>query len=1338
MNINRKKDLIPAPKDGQKLYLVVKPTQLGIDKNSNWKDGSTVTVEVWKQKGNDEPTQSDMGDYKVTVYKNGTSGIHATKTNTPSFTFSASKNDSSYEVELKVNNKSADSKTVRINRDGTSGSVVTIIDVNGEKHWAIDGVDTGVKAEGKDGTGVNVQGSVDVLTNAEITGQQTSLQGITGMQKGDCYIVESNRHLYMFMANGQTFPSNWKDLGEFKGAPGSNGTSNYIHLAHATWVDTENHSVTGFTVDSETGANYSWMGICVDDNPLDPGSTGRPFTNTGEDTAYYRYKWNFIKGKDGDNYENVYLQTKTNVKPGLDDSDSYVENGQTINKSKDEYRPAVSGFNSTQHRNSRWQDDPLGITSTWRFEWQATRKKVNGVWGSFVVSNAPIHVFYRPPFWSRVYKRVAVGTTPDTPTGGSYDNPVPSGWDDGIPDPSTVNGDSLVWTTIRKFSDDETTQWDSPQIDRDTSDRDIEYAPAQPNDAQPDPPGTPGVTWYDPSGQLPAGLSWSNMVWRAERRMENGVGVGNWVITRSKGEKGDPGGRATAIESWFCALASKPSTLPDIVFYSGIPYWTVGGSQKRWYKGQDDNWSESVPYLYRLDKYETSDGNTFWSSPYFSSEWADQGPVGPEGPGGTGISNTTYWYLATTMATGVTRSLSGWTSSYQQATPDLPYVWRYADTLLTNGNHQYTDCEMIFSYSSGANPNLLEQTNFSSLQALDKWSAKGYVAPNDGAEKESRFQITTGTQAHNAVHDLLAYGGDKVSCEELLQQAVTGSKRKLEPSTWYTLSFWSKGSQVRQLSISSGGYGYAVSGTKREIWLEEGHTYRFTVNGYILRNGNNNVYLSTFVWGPLNASNPWQYKAQIDISSSSNTTVTFEFTAAVTGIHAIESYVWPNDKRTGNEYGYVSYYTIWDIDCLFVTHLYPNIIDIDVNGYVDGEMKNLGVDGYCKWAESNGWVRHTYTFKTKSTLDVTAQNYVLWRIPPCIYEGLSKDVYICMPKLEVGMQATSYISNEDSTHCGQIRRRRWALNTEYFQGAVDERYDDVVLVGEGGFYHCIKSHISTLDNMPGIGDYWQTYWTSAQSGMYEMLSTDLFFANKALINNLIATLIQTGYSGSPHIEAEGSEFKIFGKGQYPAIYLAVNDQNQAVLRFQNENTGEFLYDLGPDGIMKEFSEVKNSYTAIKLKKLINATRVSEILNITDSACTTYYRFNEGYKQIGTGANATRQYNVSGGSSPSAKNTQYFTSSNYNGTTIADGWYVRPNNGHYMMLMTRNNVEATIYTVDIHQFSGGKLAQSVTVLFTYTDNQHASHSVGCDENGNELSTSTYQYLYSYWQQNNITL
>ena len=443
--------------------------------------------------------------------------------------------------------------------------------------------------------------------------------------------------------------------------------------------------------------------------------------------------------------------------------------------------------------------------------------------------------------------------------------------------------------------------------------------------------------------------------------------------------------------------------------------------------------------------------------------------------------------------------------------------------------------------------------------------------------------------------------------------------------------------------------------------------------------------------------------------------------------------------------------------CLFVTHIYPSVIDTSVYGYIDGERKSLAGDGYCKWLESSGWVRHTYTFKTKSSLDVTAQNHVLWRIPPCMYAGLTKDVYICMPKLEVGMQATGYLSNEGILHSAQPRRRRWAVNTQYLAGGVDEQYLDGVLCQVGSaiaFYRCIQSHISTEENKPG-GTYGSSYWTSEDSQHFENLSTDLFFATKAYVDNLIATLIQTGYEGSPHIEAEGSEFKIFGRGQYPAIVLAVENwsassggdgKSHAVLRFYNEYTGEFLYDLGPDGIMNEFTEVADSYTEMALHKLTNVTRVSEVMDIKASDCTTYYRFNEGYKQIKTGSNTTKQYHVSGTASPSAKNSSYFTSRNYNGSTIPDGWYCKANNGNYIMQATDQvyvnenglNDMKTIYEVSIFQFSSGKLVTTVRVYFRSKKKTEMMKSVGCDENGNELSTLTYQYLYSYWQQNNITL
>lgn len=809
MRINRVKNLILAPNDGEKLYLVVTPLQLGLDKNSNWKGGgNTVTVEVWRQKGKDDPTQSNMGSYTVIVYKNGTSTVKVTKSNTASFTFQASKSDTSYEIVLKVNSKNADSKTVTISADGADG--------------------------------------------------------------------------------------------------------------------TEGHSI-------------------------------------------------------------ALTLTRNNL-----------------------------------YTDAQWAS-----------------------WGA---------IGHNEPYMKR-------------------------------------DGDTDL-TTCR---------------------------------------------------------------------------VGDYFVV--SGTSSDTGSHHTI--TYKCTAVTA-----DIITGTSISY--------------------------------TKDGDK-----------------------GTGISSTTWYYLATTMATGVTRSTSGWTTSYQQGTPELPFVWRYGDTLLTNGTHQYTACELIFSYSAGANPNLLEQTNFSSLQALDKWTGRNECIPVSGVTvtQESYAAIETGIQAHNAYYDRTTKTTAQIQCKEVLQQCLwntTGTIKKLEPSTWYTLSFWAKGVNV-------------------------------------------------------------------------------------------------------------------------ATYIYPSVFDNTVISYKDGVMQNantMGTDAYILWSLSNTWKRHTFTFKTKSTIGSANQN-LLFRLYPKASSSTLNDVYLCMPKLEVGMQATSYISNEESTHFGQVRNRRWAINTQYQAGKVDEQYDDTVLFGETGFFHCIKSHISTLDNAPN-GTNGSIYWEATSK--VSVLATDIFFAEKALINNLIATLIQTGYSGSPHIEAEGSEFKIFGKGQYPAIYLAINSDNKAVLRFQNENTGEFLYDLGPDGIMKEFSEVADSYSEVQLHKLTNVKRVSEILDIGDSDCTTYYRFNEGYKKIGSGTSATKQYHVSGTSSPSSKNSAYFTSKNYNGTQIADGWYCKKNNGNYIQLLTDATYvnedglteSKRIYQVNLMNFISGKLAQTAQVLFQYTDYQHASKSVGCDENGNELSTSTYTYLYSYWQQNNITL
>ena len=1030
MRINRVKNLIPAPNDGEKLYLVVTPLQLGLDKNSDWKGGvNTVTVEVWRQKGKDDPTQSNMGSYTVIVYKNGTSTVKVTKSNTSSFTFQASKSDTSYEIVLKVNSKNADSKTVTISADGITGVGVSSV--------------TEYYLASSSGSGVTTS------TSGWTTDPTAAAATLTATKK---FLWNYEKVTYTDGTSVNTTPAiigRYGDKGD-KGDQGNTGVSitsvTEYYLASANYTNVT-RSTSGWTTD--------------------------PTANAAKLTASKKYLWN---------YEVI----------GYSDG------------STDETDPVIIGVYGDKGDKGDQGDTGKGISSITEY-----------------------------------YLASASGSGVTTST---------SGW---TTDPTAA---AATLTSTKKYL------WNYEK-----------------------------VTYSDGTS-----VSTTPAI------------IGRYGDKGDKGDKGNTGVSITSVTEYYLASSS----------YTGVTRSTSGWTTNP--TASAATITASKKYLWNYEVIGYSDGSTDETDPVIIGVYGDKGDKGDTGNTGTGISSTTWYYLATTMATGVTRSTSGWTTNYQQGTPELPYVWRYGDTLLTNGTHQYTSCELIFSYSAGANPNLLEQTNFSSLQALDKWTTRNVLAPlqSVSVSAENYASITTGIQAHNAYYDRTTKTTAQIQYKEVLQQCLwntTGTIRKLEPSTWYTLSFWAKG-----------------------------------------------VNVATFI--------------------------------------------------------------------------YPSVFDNTSISYKDGVMQNantLGADAYILWSLNSTWKRHTFTFKTKSTIGSANQN-LLFRLYPKASSSTLNDVYLCMPKLEVGMQATSYISNEDSTHCGQIRRRRWALNTEYFQGAVDERYDDVVLVGEGGFYHCIKSHISTLDNMPGIGTYWQTYWTSAQSGMYEMLSTDLFFANKALINNLIATLIQTGYSGNPHIEAEGSEFKIFGKGQYPAIYLAVNDQNKAVLRFQNENTGEFLYDLGPDGIMKEFSEVADSYTPMKLKKLTNVTRVSELLNITDSACTTYYRFNEGYKQIGSGNNVTKQYHVSGGSSPSAKNAQFFTSQNYNGTAIANGWYVKPNNGNYMMTAANAIGDTSIYVVWIYQFSSGKLVSSVPVYFRYTDSQHANHSVGCDENGNELSTSTYTYLYSYAQ------
>lgn len=190
-------------------------------------------------------------------------------------------------------------------------------------------------------------------------------------------------------------------------------------------------------------------------------------------------------------------------------------------------------------------------------------------------------------FKSIVFKRQS--TIPTTPTGGSYDNPVPEGWSDGVP-----SGELTLWMSSRWFSTepDFVDYWTTPSQATDTADIDFEWSSLV-NPALPD---IDSSAWHNEAQP--------EDIWMAFRKKSNGV-WGPWSKIKIKGEagekgdKGDDGKDGTSVH--ILGAVSNPSELPstgtvgDSYIYKG-PDTTVGG--KPWKTGDlivwdGDSW-ESV------------------------------------------------------------------------------------------------------------------------------------------------------------------------------------------------------------------------------------------------------------------------------------------------------------------------------------------------------------------------------------------------------------------------------------------------------------------------------------------------------------------------------------------------------------------------------------------------------------------------------------------------------------------------------------------------------------------------------------------------------------------------
>lgn len=219
-------------------------------------------------------------------------------------------------------------------------------------------------------------------------------------------------------------------------------------------------------------------------------------------------------------------------------------------------------------------------------------------------------------FKSIVFKRT--NSTPATPTGGSYESPVPSGWSDGVP-----SGEQQLWMSTNVFCSDGTSGgWTTPRPATDTADIDFEFSAVETN------PGTPASApsnWHN--------TATSSDIWMAVRKCKNGT-WGSWEVSKIKGEKG---------------ADAEPIRVQ--------------------YSANGTSWHDSYQ---SGDEYMRIYSQGSWGSAVKIK--GEQGLIGPDGRKAP-YHDFTFGISAYTSASGAPSDISSWSDTPPATTSAKPYLW---------------------------------------------------------------------------------------------------------------------------------------------------------------------------------------------------------------------------------------------------------------------------------------------------------------------------------------------------------------------------------------------------------------------------------------------------------------------------------------------------------------------------------------------------------------------------------------------------------------------------------------------------------------------------------------
>ena len=520
-------------------------------------------------------------------------------------------------------------------------------------------------------------------------------------------------------------------------------------------------------------------------------------------------------------------------------------------------------------------------------------------------------------------------------------------------------------------------------------------------------------------------------LWNRERLQLTDGSYTDWTTPAVIGTYSKDGKGISSITEHYLVTAAKytaPETPPKTDGSHGT--WTTNAGA-----AQIDS---SKPYLWNYETITYSDNTTSETTPALIGVYGATGPQGPKGDDGDkgekgddGDDGISRWLVPSVSE--VKRYQTGQLSVATISCAKWKQVGNSAPVTAS-------DCTMSYTYTNGGADTTVDSYTGGNITIGLWWSKIVFTLKYGTTVVDTKTILITDTPTsvganllngtnfkdepdggttfasnktllENAVDGQTALRcigtfGNAASVDFFQQRILNASEIRVQPSTWYTLSFWARAESYVQENIGETKPNYGFG--KRTFYAVAGASYKLYVNGYVSSDASNaGKSLRIFIYGPDDA---WSWNTSIKITSTTAVTSSVTFTVPTTGTYSINSYVYlePSGQNAAVEgqTATVNWYRLYRAQNM-TTYVWPSLIDTAQVQVIDGVISaSKPSDGNNTLALTTSWVKHTFSFRTKATLP-TANNYVLFRLP-----AACNGARICMPKLERGVFATDWCRSE--------------------------------------------------------------------------------------------------------------------------------------------------------------------------------------------------------------------------------------------------------------------------------------------------------------------------------------